>query len=573
MSDPLTEHLGLPGTDPQSYQDYLRSLMAQQANTTGLTQMAPSTAGAQPPAASGRLPEREQQTSQFGVGGGGAHQRESMQNLVKSAQSLANTITQAVEAKKQRQYQQVIGRYTATVAGLNQAQGQVQQGQQMIDQAKQRLAKNPQDENAQAMAKAGAQMVQQGQQALQQNQTNLNDIASDPKQHKIIAKAYGIDDKNANSPERQALIQTLQKSMGIGPQAASLASRMPQTQQLSPEAQQQQIARQAGVVGAPATQGQLLSSATKMATTATTEAGKDKRLEQALEVRREALGLDEDGKPLPLENLPLEKRAKIEEERASEDYKNAATAFMQARQQALTDPNSPGYKLAVLRTEASMLGARARMMGAVTSRMNYDMRAFGTDEDGKPLPGTVNVGGMTVGTAVAPNLEKVMTQQATFTDVRGAMKNLEASTLDMQQSGVSLSDPAMVKFLTDIGSAKDKGTIDNLITGMVGRGLNSQQQDYARNYAQAVENISALRGILKGSVAQANIERMVRTLPGPGTPNYAYALGQIHAIYGQLDRLQTGIPGVNANPGTAATPPSTKPRGSKVIVVSPQEMR
>jgi hypothetical protein len=405
------------------------------------------------------------------------------------------------------------------------------------------------------MVQQGQQLVKSGQQALQQNQTILNDMANDPKQHKVITKGFGVDDKNADTPERQAAMKSLQQTMGVGQGAAGILSQVPQTQQLSPQAQAQSQARQAGVVGAPATQGQVMQAQAKLATTAQTEAGKDQRAQQAADIRREALGLDKEGQPLPLDKLPPAQQVKIQEARSMEEYHAAQTNFMQAKQAAMQDPNSVTNKIAVLRAQGSMLGAQARMMGAITGRMNYDMRALGTDEKGNPLPGTISVAGKTIGSSLAPNIEKVMGQKAAFTDIRGAMNNLEGSALAMKQSGSPINDPKLVAFT----NAHDEGTFNAMMKSEIGQTLTSSQRDYVIAYHQAVENISALRSTLKGSTAQANIDRMIKTLPGPGTPNYDYANAQIKAIYGQLDRLGTGIPNLNLDSGQVNPAPSKAP--------------
>lgn len=259
--------------NPQTYLDMVRQNAEMQANTTGLTQMAPNL---QPTAPAQRQFQQPgaQETSAVGVGEKGAHQRQSMQNLVKAAQGAANQFGQYVQAKQNREYEQVITRFTGATQGVAQAHAQVLQ-------ATQALKANPQDSQAQ-------QMLQTAKDSLQKNQAILNDMANDKKQHKIVTKAFGIDDKNANSPERAAAIKaiqdqsrpqtqqtvgavqaggtqipghqvTVQGPPGLSPQAAGIQAQIPSTMQLSPEAQAQQMLRQAQVVGKPATEGQLIS--------------------------------------------------------------------------------------------------------------------------------------------------------------------------------------------------------------------------------------------------------------------------------------------------------------------------
>src|SRR6516162_8245675 len=103
---------GIMPTQPgeQTYLDLLKMQMEAGANTRGMTQMGP---GGTPlaPIQHPITPVSEPRVSSFGVGERGAHQRESMQNLVKAGQSFANTITQMADQKKQREFQVVLGEW------------------------------------------------------------------------------------------------------------------------------------------------------------------------------------------------------------------------------------------------------------------------------------------------------------------------------------------------------------------------------------------------------------------------------------------------------------------------------
>lgn len=172
-------------------------------------------------------------------------------------------ISNKLNQRKEREQQQTFDMFTNSVKGITEAQGQVREAQKQMQDAVTRLRKNPQDDDAkQDYIKAG-QRYQQATQAMQQNRTNLDDMFNGPKGEKhakMLSKGFGIDDKNADTPERKLAINAVKKSMGVGDKAAGILSRLPQNQQLTPASQQQAMARQAGVVGAPATQGQVLSS-------------------------------------------------------------------------------------------------------------------------------------------------------------------------------------------------------------------------------------------------------------------------------------------------------------------------
>jgi hypothetical protein len=360
------------GMSADAYMQALQAQAAQQANTTGLTQVAPSTSGAQAPAQR-QFPAQQQMSNRtFGPGEGAARKRESMQNLVKTTQNLASQFGQMVQQRQQRQYEQTISRFTGATTGVAQSQAQVMQGQQMQQQAVAALKQNPQDTQARQMLQQAQQMVQGGSSALKQNQNILNDLANDKKSHKVITKAFGIDDKNANTPERQAAMKVLQDQSrpnlqtqtqtsgttipaqqgtvqtqaqpayqqsqlvnghiatstqqgtpaqqmdmgstpaqqvtpgqtqtvqgqgmppGLGQQAAGIMSQLPQTQQLTPQAQAQQMARQAGIVGAPATGGQLLNAESAANRNATTSQNNEANQTIKAEALAAKVGLDTD---------------------------------------------------------------------------------------------------------------------------------------------------------------------------------------------------------------------------------------------------------------------------------------
>jgi hypothetical protein len=103
---------------------------------------------------------------------------------------------------------------------------------------------------------------------MKQNAQNLSDIANSPQGAKFLKsleKAAGIDEKHMNSPERQSLIKAIQQKQNVDAQTAKMMSLMTQRQQLSPEARAQQQMVQGGVMGKPATGGQMLNAQSKNA--------------------------------------------------------------------------------------------------------------------------------------------------------------------------------------------------------------------------------------------------------------------------------------------------------------------
>jgi len=184
----------------------------------------------------------------------GAHQRASMASLTNSITGAVSSAENAYNSRKNRELGQVFTQFGNAQKGIQQAEEMQQNAQQILQQ-------DP--NNAQAK-----QMLQQAQGMLQQNQTIRNDILSNDKHRKSLAKGFGIDDKNADTPERQAAIQAMQKlNPSMSPQTASFMSQIPQTSQISPMTQLQGEMVKMGVQPKAATGSAILGAETKAATT------------------------------------------------------------------------------------------------------------------------------------------------------------------------------------------------------------------------------------------------------------------------------------------------------------------
>lgn len=241
----------------------LMQQMAQQANTTGLTSMQTAVPNVQVRQPAPFQPQQKQSTGPVGPGQGPWKKQVEQQNFVAQVQNMAGKAAQVLEQRKARVQQQTFDQFTTAAKGLNDAQGQLQTAQQQIQQATAKLQADPNDAQAKQTIAQATQQLKSAQQAVQQNQTVINDIANDPKKSKLLQKGFGIDDKNAKTPERAQAISAIKKSTGVGDNAANILGRLPQTQQLTPQAQGQQMARQAGVSSPPATQGQILAASVK----------------------------------------------------------------------------------------------------------------------------------------------------------------------------------------------------------------------------------------------------------------------------------------------------------------------
>ena len=194
--------------------------------------------------------------------------------------NMVGKVTGALAQRKAREQQKVFDNFTSFAKGAQDSQGQMQE-------AMAALKKNPQDKEA-------YQRYLQAKQAYDQNMTNLNDLVSgkNEKNAKLLAKGFGIDDKNAGTPERQAAIAAIKKTMpGVQGNAANLMSRMPQTQQLTPQAEGQAAGVKAGITPKAPTQGQILKAVTDRLNSAK-KAGID---EQKVTLQAYKMGLIPDG--------------------------------------------------------------------------------------------------------------------------------------------------------------------------------------------------------------------------------------------------------------------------------------
>jgi len=489
----------------------------------------------------------------------GGHQRASMGALVQSVQGVA---AQAANQLEQHQ-NKILGQKFQTLVG---SQKGIQAAQEMQQNAQKVLAQDPNNADAKAM-------MDNAQQMMQHNTTILNQLL-DPttpegkKNIKLFEKGFGFDDKNADTPERAAAIEAMKKQQpGLNSGAAGLLSNMPQGIGMSPQTQVQADMVKAGVTPKAATGGQVLKAQTDVAKAETTDTQK----KAELDLKYQRLGLDpKTGQPIPIDKLPLKVQAQVQSERANDELKVAQAKFAEAKQAALADPRSPQNQLALMRARSMSQFAQASMLRSQVGLLRYKMDSTSTGADGKTLPGAMMVDGQPIGREYASQVQATMLKQAQFTDVAGAVDNMAATAKALNDSGQKLNDPKIVKLTGNPHfKANDNVWFQNQMNSAVGATLTSQQRDYVIAQKQTVENITALRGMVKSGIAQKQIDNMINTLPGAQTPDFDYAARQITAIHGQLDRLQTGLPQLNipsrtnqpGAPKSPASPANTDPLG------------
>jgi hypothetical protein len=120
-----------------------------------------------------------------------------------------------------------------------------------------------------------------------------------------------------------------------------------------------------------------------------------------------------------------------------------------------------------------------------------------------------------------------------------------------------------------------EGIISRTATLLSAKGLNSQQQEYARWYKQMVGTISGLAQLVRsGRATEATIERLVAELPNPyNTVSSADARNRLQRLVREINiAMQKGsFTGTEGAGGTG--PGAILPQKSPVIVVSPEDMK
>jgi hypothetical protein len=307
------------------------------------------------------------QVSQMGPAQGefqskGAHQRASMAALASSVQGAAATITNKINEQKNRQMQNAFGTFITAQKGIS-------QGQEMVQNAQSILKQDP--NNAQAQ-----QMLQSGQQMIQQNNGIMSSLLQDKKNHKLLEKGFGVNDSNADTPERAAAIAAMKKSNpGMSPQTAQFMSQVPQTLQVSPMTQLQGQMVQQGVLPKPATGSAMLSASEKEKATAEKAREFDvKNLNDTnkTDVQAAAHGLkpNPNGQgympmtPEDLKKYPL-LQEKLEMDKSSEALKAAQQALAQAK--AIGEPQR-------IAQASANLGLRQQELGIKQADLELRMR-------------------------------------------------------------------------------------------------------------------------------------------------------------------------------------------------------
>lgn len=154
--------------------------------------------------------------------------------------------------------------------------------------------------------------------------------------------------------------------------------------------------------------------------------------------------------------------------------------------------------------------------------------------------------------------QKALQQTALIEDIRGTIGNVKQSLGEMPEfTAGQRAQIAIVMKQRDPNSA-----LSNFFGGTVGQTLDPIQQTYLIDLAQLVENAMAMRAVLGAGQGSEDLRMAIKsTIPGPSTPNKAYALKQLEKFEQVLNRLERGIPNV----------PLRKPEAGKPISAAQSE--
>lgn len=147
-------------------------------------------------------------------------------------------------------------------------------------------------------------------------------------------------------------------------------------------------------------------------------------------------------------------------------------------------------------------------------------------------------------------------------DIRGSIHQVRTSLAAIPE--FTTSDKALIALA--LRDRDPKSAMGQLIGGAAGGHMTPAQQEYLIDLTQLHEQAMAMRGVLNtGAGAEDLRAAILRTIPGPGTPNKAYASQQLDKFEQTLNRLSRGIPTVPLRDegGAAAGPPTVNTGGGR----------
>ncbi len=160
----------------------------------------------------------------------------------------------------------------------------------------------------------------------------------------------------------------------------------------------------------------------------------------------------------------------------------------------------------------------------------------------------------------APGM-KALTQTSLIEDIRGSIAQTRVSLAGIPE--FTAADKVLIA--NALRDRDPKSAIGQLIGGSAGNNLTPAQQEYLIDLAQLHEQAMAMRSVLGTGTGSEDLRAAIlRTIPGPGTPNKAYAAMQLNKFEQTLNRLSRGVASVPLKDG-AGPAPSPSPTGATYV--------
>lgn len=138
---------------------------------------------------------------------------------------------------------------------------------------------------------------------------------------------------------------------------------------------------------------------------------------------------------------------------------------------------------------------------------------------------------------------KALNQTSLIEDIRGNIQNVRANLQNKQMPEFTADQRAQIAVA--LGNEHSQDALSAAFRGGVLGSLTPDQQDYLINMAQLKENAMAMRSVLGAGQGSEDLRSAIlATLPGPRTPSKMYALNQLDKFEGTLNRLSRGVPNV-----------------------------
>ncbi len=158
--------------------------------------------------------------------------------------------------------------------------------------------------------------------------------------------------------------------------------------------------------------------------------------------------------------------------------------------------------------------------------------------------------------------QQALNKTALLEDIRGSINQTRESLAAIPE--FTAMDKG--KIAVAMRDRDPKSAISQLVGGAAGASMTPAQQEYLINLAQLHEQALAMRSVLGAGQGSDDLRAaIIRTIPGPSTPNKAYALKQLNAFEQTLGRLSRGVPTVPLREATGTQ--ATAPQGGTVHYV------